>query len=570
MPDITLEEIQNKFESLPENLRLAIIVAGADKKVNSIGREHGLNIKQIAELLLRTHVVMFGFVHPDKLVELVGGITKIPPQVVKGITRDLNEQIIKDIKADLINLAEKPQTANEVESFIGESTPGGKPMTQEELTADSSQLLKTPELEAPSEAKKEGEILKSTGIDIPAFETEKDIDNTLRLINKETTKKEESLPEKVLTQEDKKNDEILKAAGIEIPTIIFKETTEKKPEEKLIVPLVAVERKEEKEPTENTEIMKIAFSNLPKEKEVVPPIVQEIQKLETIPSSIPYLSELKPEDVIEKTPKKEVGKEIPKETTEKLTVTQEKKPIEQEKIEAKPPEEEKPSQQTILPSLPAPIPASTPTSTLAPSPAKEVEGDIYSQTKPIEPQVDIKPLEKQPKVVPSTTPEPPQVTETRKEEKPLDEKPKESITEAEQTQEEKKKSAELKTSVGEIIAKYEDKSKSSQPEPVYSNKEEEKRVIVMRIVEVQDSIKKMKDRLNQITKEKGKLEKEKRGLTGTGKTEGVGVMSASLADLTREEKMIQVLRESILPKEYLDLLVRLDKLSHNPPEEGHK
>jgi hypothetical protein len=46
MPEITLEEIEKKFDSLPENLRLAIIVAGADKKDMSARRTHeGITVK---------------------------------------------------------------------------------------------------------------------------------------------------------------------------------------------------------------------------------------------------------------------------------------------------------------------------------------------------------------------------------------------------------------------------------------------------------------------------------------------------------------------------------------------
>lgn len=107
MEEKTLEEIQNKFDSLPEHLRLAIIVINIGEKIHTIGRENGLNIKQINELLLKTQGVVFGFVHPDKLEDSIKEIPDIPPQSVKSIERDINEQILKDIKYELIELAEK-------------------------------------------------------------------------------------------------------------------------------------------------------------------------------------------------------------------------------------------------------------------------------------------------------------------------------------------------------------------------------------------------------------------------------------------------------------------------------
>ena len=529
MPDITLEEIQEKFDSLPENLRLAIIVAGADKKVNTIGREHGLNVRQISELLLKTHIVMFGFVHPDKFIEGVKDIAGIPPQVVKGIVRDINDQIFKDIREDLITLAEQPKKAEEVESFIQESTPGGTSLTPEELTGSAvitsekqeakPDVVGSPDASAEAfrEDKKNDEILKSAGIEIPSL----GFGNEIR--------KEKQTPG---VDENKKNDEILKSAGIEIPSLRFgnvvgeklpaqKEEVEKialiKEEKVVEITPVVKEKIEEKEvdTKENAEVMKIAFEGLPKEDVVIP----EFKVVEQQPSE-----------------EKKVSHDI------YSTVTPQTKPEPVKTPEVVPPAvETKPE----------------------PAPAIEVP-------KPVE--VPTPPVEKKAAEQPAPQPEAPKIVEP-----PVAEKnepvPPEKQSEVTQTTEEKKKSEDLKLAVKNIIDIYQQKSKNPQAEVAYSNQEEEKRAIVMQIVEVQDSIKKMKDRLTQLTKEKTKLENDKKELANKdGKDpRKISEINTNLGDLAREEKMIQILRESILPKEYLDLLVKLDKLNtHNPPENAHK
>jgi len=113
MEEKTLEEIQNKFNSLPKDLRLNIAIIDVNQKINTIGRENGLSVRQISRLLLKTQSVMFGFVHPDKLEDSIKEIPEIPLQSVKGIERDVNEQILKDIKYQLIELIEKEKAIEE-------------------------------------------------------------------------------------------------------------------------------------------------------------------------------------------------------------------------------------------------------------------------------------------------------------------------------------------------------------------------------------------------------------------------------------------------------------------------
>ncbi len=109
MQIVTLEEIQKKFESLPEDLKWAIMAANVDDKIIEIGQKHGLLVEKMEQLSLETHAVMFGYTHPDKFEESVKASLGLPELKVKEIVEDVNEKILKDIRDKYMSLYDKPR-----------------------------------------------------------------------------------------------------------------------------------------------------------------------------------------------------------------------------------------------------------------------------------------------------------------------------------------------------------------------------------------------------------------------------------------------------------------------------
>jgi hypothetical protein len=105
--EITLEEIKNKFEKLPEDLRWAIIASNIDENITSIGQKHGLNIEELGQLSLETHMVVLGYTHPDKLEESIKNSLGFPNEKNKELVREINEKILKDIREKLMSLNKK-------------------------------------------------------------------------------------------------------------------------------------------------------------------------------------------------------------------------------------------------------------------------------------------------------------------------------------------------------------------------------------------------------------------------------------------------------------------------------
>jgi len=105
--EITLEEIQKKFENLPEDLKWAIMAANVDDKIIEIGQANGLNVEQIGQLSLETHMVMFGFTHPDKFERSVEGSLGLPDEKIKSIVNAVNEKILKEIRKQMMKSTEE-------------------------------------------------------------------------------------------------------------------------------------------------------------------------------------------------------------------------------------------------------------------------------------------------------------------------------------------------------------------------------------------------------------------------------------------------------------------------------
>lgn len=100
--EITLEEIQRKFENLPEDLKWAIMAANVDDNIIEIGQKEGLNVEQMGQLSLETHMVMFGFTHPDKFEDSVKASLKLGDEKTRAVVNAINDKILKEIRIKMI------------------------------------------------------------------------------------------------------------------------------------------------------------------------------------------------------------------------------------------------------------------------------------------------------------------------------------------------------------------------------------------------------------------------------------------------------------------------------------
>jgi len=122
--EITLEEIQKKFDSLPEDLKWAIMAANIDEKITAIGQAHGLNIEQLGQLSLETHMVTLGYTLPDNFEASIKASLGLPNDKTREIVEEINTKILKEIKEKLMSLSKNTEETQEapVSTNSGEKT----------------------------------------------------------------------------------------------------------------------------------------------------------------------------------------------------------------------------------------------------------------------------------------------------------------------------------------------------------------------------------------------------------------------------------------------------------------
>ena len=147
--EITLEEIQKKFESLPEDLKWTIMAARVDDNIIEIGQKEGLTVEQMGQLSLETHMVMFGFTHPDKFEESVKKSLKLPDEKIHAIVNDVNEKILKEIREKLIESSKGEEEKKDTEILKS----AGIEIIPDLPAAPSAQLMQAGKLEITSTEK---------------------------------------------------------------------------------------------------------------------------------------------------------------------------------------------------------------------------------------------------------------------------------------------------------------------------------------------------------------------------------------------------------------------------------
>ncbi len=113
--EISLEEIQKKFESLPEGLKWAVMAANVDDNIIEIGKTEGLNVEQMGQLSLETHMVMFGFTPSEKFEESIKNSLQLPSEKIHSIAGAVNEKILKKIREKMIESSMAEEDANDTQ-----------------------------------------------------------------------------------------------------------------------------------------------------------------------------------------------------------------------------------------------------------------------------------------------------------------------------------------------------------------------------------------------------------------------------------------------------------------------
>ena len=96
-----------RFESLPDDLKIALTSEEVDASIQSVAKKHFLHIDQTGELADETGLVMLGLTKTDEYISNLKERLGVPQQKASEIAKDIDEKVLRPIKASLIATSER-------------------------------------------------------------------------------------------------------------------------------------------------------------------------------------------------------------------------------------------------------------------------------------------------------------------------------------------------------------------------------------------------------------------------------------------------------------------------------
>ncbi|MFA6552328.1 MAG: hypothetical protein WCT19_02390 [Candidatus Paceibacterota bacterium] len=104
----TPEQMREKLNALPENLREVILSLETAKTINSIGLRYRLNKEEIGILADKTGYMMLGFTRSNDFVESLMENLNLPEEIIKAVAAEINSKIFAQIQDSLKTIFSDP------------------------------------------------------------------------------------------------------------------------------------------------------------------------------------------------------------------------------------------------------------------------------------------------------------------------------------------------------------------------------------------------------------------------------------------------------------------------------
>lgn len=104
MQKYTQEQLLEKFNSLPQELKQAIAGVETSEIIQSISRKHHLQIDQMGELAAETGLVLLGLTKPEDYIKNLNSRLKINLKDARDIALEVNIEIFSKVKESLKKL----------------------------------------------------------------------------------------------------------------------------------------------------------------------------------------------------------------------------------------------------------------------------------------------------------------------------------------------------------------------------------------------------------------------------------------------------------------------------------
>ena len=95
----TIDQIEEAYKNLPENLSTAIVLNNTDEKMKTVGEKFGIHVDKIGELNSEITYVLIGLARSDDFYEIMKTILGVPDDKTKEIFKEINEKIFTAVRA---------------------------------------------------------------------------------------------------------------------------------------------------------------------------------------------------------------------------------------------------------------------------------------------------------------------------------------------------------------------------------------------------------------------------------------------------------------------------------------
>ncbi len=117
MAQISPQQIVEKLDELPRELKLAFLGLGVDKKTESIGKKYNLNPDQIRSLVNPVRAIALGLLGAEDFKNTIVSSIGVSVGVAEIILQDVSEIILKEVKKVWMESLSKEDTSEEEEEI---------------------------------------------------------------------------------------------------------------------------------------------------------------------------------------------------------------------------------------------------------------------------------------------------------------------------------------------------------------------------------------------------------------------------------------------------------------------
>lgn len=142
------EQLQQKYDSLPENLRKAIDSSEIGLAVQEIGESNNLMLDQVDELSKEVGYVMLGLVLTSDFAKRLEKVLRVDSAEAQKIAVEVNEKVFDQIRSELMKVG-AVSTAEDISSAGGFEIETGLPPQKFVPPATTSTSPATPIQSAP-------------------------------------------------------------------------------------------------------------------------------------------------------------------------------------------------------------------------------------------------------------------------------------------------------------------------------------------------------------------------------------------------------------------------------------